>query len=131
MRRKVVLPNNAQYLAKSAYFYYHEEVDENGIQKDDASSGGTHAVSLIIPSVKTHKVKIINSNHQKTMNEPPRKYTEISENQLGYVGGIFFVRTNHPSTESNKARRRKANQWVNIQKYACSSFSVQLQIELR
>jgi hypothetical protein len=126
IKREVVLGTGERFVAKTACFAYCSEEDEHGIQKESPENQPNHEVTLKFPRILKHKIQVVDSNHQWTRPGrkepvPPRTYQTLTQNQVGNVSGIFFVRTNHPYVLADQNRRKAANKWVNILNFCIRS----------
>lgn len=102
-KNKVVLEDGSIYRCKAAFFKYEIREEREVFH---------HAVSLFFPRNPMHSVKIVDANNQVTWPKhrgraPQFIFKNIDQNQEGQVGGLFYVRVNHPSKLEAAAERRR------------------------
>lgn len=102
-KRKVVLEDGSVYRCKAVYFSYEVQREREVVH---------HAVSLFFPRNPMHLVKIVDANNQLTWPKhrgpaPEFVYKTIDQNQEGKVGGLFYIRVNHPTKLEAAAERRR------------------------
>jgi hypothetical protein len=116
MRSTVVLKGmRARYVCKAAFFV-HDTSKWPGMQPTEIGPDGklgypTHAVTIKYPRKLNQEAEIIDPNFENTNPDPRARcrkpaYTKVGPEDEGRVGGLLFLRTNHPSDLDKAAKRR-------------------------
>jgi hypothetical protein len=126
MKRYVKLANGSRYTCKSIMFMY--ESGERNEQDLHPSERTHHSVSIILPdNSKSKGLTIIDCNQHLTMLDPEEEEEDepkgtITSDQEGYVQGMFFLRTNHPSKLAAANKRKRIADKVNYSFLSISSY---------